>query len=260
MVNFSPTDSGVNASEGPPLFDEVTRQERGRNAARRAGYVVGSTAFQVLLVFAVVSASAAIKAKVVDEEVVEVKFVRPAAPPPPPPPPAPPARRPPQDKPKTDTPKPPPPPPQALLQPKDVQEEMKVDPNEPPEPEYDYEGGSDGVVGGVVGAQTIEEAPAYATAGYVKPREAEKGCVNQSVRIPRDLAGFVSGTVTFRFAVRADGSISQFGPAVASQQIPDRILAAVYQAVKGCQWVPGNDPRGKPTSIWVILPLRFQGG
>jgi protein TonB len=245
------------------LFDEVTKHERGKNAARRAGYVMGSTAFQVLLIFAVVSASAAIKAKVVDEEVVEVKFVRPAAPPPPPPPPpAPPARKPPpQEKPKTDTPKPPPPPPQALLQPKDVQEEMKVDPNEPPEPEYDYSGGSEeGVVGGVVGAQTIEEAPAYATAGYVKPREAEKGCVNQNVRIPRDLQGFVSGTMTFKFAVRADGSVSQFQSAAAGQNIPDRILAAVYQAVRSCQWVPGTDPRGKPTSIWVILPLRFQGG
>jgi protein TonB len=243
------------------LFDEVTKLERGRNAARRFGYVAGSTAFQILLVLAVVSASAAIKAKVVAEEVVEVKFVRPSAPPPPPPPPAPPARRPPQDKAKSDAPKPPPPPPQALLQPKDVQEEMKVDPNEPPEPEYDYEGGSDdGVVGGVVGAQTIEEAPAYAAAGYVRPRESEKGCVKQNVRIPRDLQGFVSGTVSFKFAVRADGSVSQFGPAASGQQLPDRILAAVYQAVRTCTWVPGTDPRGTPTSIWVILPLKFEGG
>ena len=243
------------------MFDEVTKQDRGRNAARRAGYVMGSTAFQVVLVFAIVSASAAIKAKVANEEVVEVKFVRPAAPPPPPPPPAPPARKAPQDKPKSDTPKPPPPPPQALLQPKDVQEEMKVDPNEPPEPEYDYEAGSgEGVVGGVVGATAIEDAPAYATAGYVKPRMAEPNCVQNNARIPRDLQGFVSGPVTVKFAVRADGSVSQFGPAAAGQNIPDRILSAVYHAVQNCKWVPGTDPRGKPTSIWVILPLRFQGG
>jgi protein TonB len=242
------------------LFDEVTKQDRGRNAARRAGYVMGSTAFQVVLIFAIVSASAAIKAKVVDEEAVEVKFVRPATPPPPPPPPAPPARKAPQDKPKSDTPKPPPPPPQALLQPKDVQEEMKVDPNEPPEPEYDYEAGSgEGVVGGVVGAQAIEDAPVYASAGYVKPREVDKGCVGRNVRIPRDLQGFVAGG-TFRFAVRADGSITQFGPAAAGQNVPDRILAAVFNAVQGCKWIPGTDPAGKPTNIWVILPLRFQGG
>lgn len=240
------------------MFDEVTRQDRGRNAARRAGYVMGSTVFQIVLVFAVVTASAAIKAQVQDDEAVEVKFVRQAAPPPPPPP-APPARRPPQDKPKNDTPKPPPPPPQALLQPKDVQEEMKVNPNEPPEPEYDTSGSGDGVVGGVVGAQAIEDAPAYATAGYVKPRMAEANCVQSNVRIPRDLQGFVS-SLTVKFAIRADGSVSQFQPAAAGQHVPDRILAAVFQAVQGCQWIPGTDPRGKPTSIWVILPLRFQGG
>ena len=65
------------------MFDEVTKQEGGKNAAKRAGYVFGSTLFQVLLVFAIITASAAIKAKVIDEPVVDVKFVKAAAPPPP---------------------------------------------------------------------------------------------------------------------------------------------------------------------------------
>jgi protein TonB len=243
------------------VFDEVTKHEGGRNAARKAGYVVGSTAFQILLVVAIITASAAIKAKVTEEAPVDVKFVRQAAPPPPPPPPpAPVARRPPQEK-KSDTPRPPPPPPQALLQPKDVQEEMKTNPNEPKEPEYDYgaTASGEGVVGGVVGAPTggIEDAPAYATAGYVKPAEVERGCVAQSTRIPTDLKGFVTGTpITVKFAVRADGSTSQFQ--VMTPGVPDRIAAAVFQAVQSCRFKPGTDPRGKPTPIWVILPLRFR--
>jgi protein TonB len=239
------------------VFDEVTKREDGKNAARRAGYVVGSTAFQIALVFGIIALSATIKAQVSDEPVVDVKFVRPTAPPPPPPPPAPPARKPPSEKPKSDVPKPPPPPPQALLQPKDVQEEMKApDPNEPPEPEYDYSGSGEGVVGGVVGASNqIEEAPSYAGAGYVKPRMAQPGCVQNAVRIPRELQGYISGPITVKFAVKPDGAVTQF--AVQTQGVPDRIVASIWQAVQGCQFIPGTDPRGKPTSIWVILPLRF---
>lgn len=237
------------------MFDEVTKQEGGKAAARRAGYVMGSTAFQIALVFGIIALSATLKAKVLDEQVVDVKFVRPATPPPPPPPPAPPARRP-AERPKSDTPRPPPPPPQALLQPKDVQEQMKApDPNEKPEPEYDYDSGGEGVVGGVVGAGQIEEAPAYATSGYVKPRQAQANCVQNSVRIPQGFAGYVSGPVTVKFAVRADGSVSQFQ--VPGNPLPNPVVAAIWQAVQSCKFIPGSDPRGKPTTIWVILPLRF---
>ncbi len=244
------------------MFDEVTKQEGGKQAAKRAGYVLGSTAFQVALVFAIIGASAAIKAKVIDEPVVPVTIVRHAAPPPPPPPPAPPAarKRPPSDKPKTDLPKPPPP--QALLQPKEVQEEMKQpDPNEPPEPEYDYGDTSagEGVVGGVVGAapqqNQIEDAPAFATAGYKKPQMVQAGCVQSSVRVPRELAGYVSGPVQVKFAIGRDGTPSQFSTLTT---IPDkRIADEIWKAIQSCKWVPGADAQGKPVSIWMILPIRF---
>lgn len=243
------------------MFDEVTKKEGGKAAARRFGYVFGSTLFQGLLVVAIVSASAAIKAKVIDEPIAEVKFVK-AAPPPPPPPPAPPppaARKPRPDKPRTELPKPPPP--QALIQPQEIQAEMKPpDPNEAPEPEYDYgdvaEG--EGVIGGVVGAQAtneIEDAPKFATAGYRKPAMAEPGCVQRSVRVGRDLQGFVSGPITVKFAIRPDGKPDQFQAMTA---VPDqRISSEIWRAVQSCRWVPGADPRGKPVSIWVILPIRF---
>jgi periplasmic protein TonB len=30
--------------------------------------------------------------------------------------------------------------------------------------------------------------------------------------------------------------------------------------VNSCRWVPGADAQGRPTAIWVILPLRFTQG
>lgn len=247
------------------MFDEVTKQEGGKAAARRAGYVFGSTVFQGIVVAAIVLASTYIKAAVQEEKVVDVKFVKTAAPPPPPPPPAappPPRKRPPDAKPRTDLPKPPPP--TALLQPKEIEEEMKPpDPNEPPEPEYDYgdAGEGEGVVGGVVGGAAppaepaVEDAPAWATSGYVKPKMAEPGCVGNNVRIPRGLEGLVS-TLSVRFAVMRDGSVSQFS---VNGEVPDRRIAeAIWRAVQDCKWIPGTDAQGKPTAIWVVIPIKLR--
>jgi protein TonB len=241
------------------VFDEVTKKDGGRRAARRAGFIFGSTVFQAVLVSAIIAASAYVKARVIDApQKIDVKFVKQAAPKPPPPPPAPPPKRPPRtDKPKTDLPKPPPP--QALIQPQEIQPEMKPpDPNEK-EPEYDWgedSGDKEGVVGGVVGG--IEDAPAYATAGYRKPRMETPKCVENAVRIPRDLAGFISGPITVQFAIGRDASPSQFR--VITNSVPDRISTAIWQAIQECRWVAGADPQGRPVNIWVILPLRFTSG
>ncbi|MGC4000093.1 MAG: energy transducer TonB [Anaeromyxobacter sp.] len=246
------------------MFDEVTKKEGGKNAARRAGFVFGSTAFQFGLVVLVLWASAKVSRAIVEQAPVEVKFVKQAAPPPPPPPPAAPPPRPknkppPTDKPKTDAPKPPPP--QALIQPQEVQQEMKED-TSPKEPDYDYGDDSaasgEGVIGGVVGGapaqNEVEDAPAYATTGYRKPEMAKKFCVQEAVRVPRELQGFVS-SVTVRFAIGRDGTPSQFQ---VMSNVPDkRIGDAIWTAVQSCKWVPGADPQGRPTSIWVILPIRF---
>ena len=246
------------------MFDEVTKQEGGKRAAQRFGYVFGSTAFQIALVALVIVASAKVKQEIVDEKPVEVKFVpRPAPPPRPPPPPAPPPQtrpKPKSDKPRTDLPKPPPP--TALLQPKEIQAEMKApDPNEPPEPEYDYgdSSGEEGVVGGSYApSNEIEDAPAYATAGYRKPEMAVRGCVQNSVRIPRDLQGYISGPITVKFAIGRAGDVSRFQ--LMTTGVPDRIGQLIQQAVMNCRWVPGADAQGRPTAIWVILPLRFTQG
>ena len=246
------------------MFDEVTKKEGGRRAAQRAGFIFGSTVFQALLISGIVAASAYVKAKIIDApEKVDVKFVKTvAAPKPPPPPAAPPPKRPPRtDKPKTDLPKPPPP--QALIQPQEIKAEMKPpDPNEK-EPEYDWgdsgDGDGEGVVGGVVGGGGgVEDAPAYATAGYRKPAMSVPKCVQEAARIPRDLQGFISGPITVQFAILRDGSPSQFK--VITNGVPDRIATSIWQAVQECKWVAGADPQGKATNIWVILPLRFTSG
>ena len=94
------------------------KQEGGKNAAKKAGFVFGSTVFQILLVAGIITASAAIKANVAEQPQVEVKFVKVAAPPPPPaappPPPAPPAAKKPPPEQEAPTNLPRPPPPQAL--------------------------------------------------------------------------------------------------------------------------------------------------
>jgi protein TonB len=241
------------------VFDEVTKRQTGKYAARRAGWVFGSTAFQLGLVALALFAGRQIKAAI-EEKPIDVKFVRAAAPPrppPPPPPAAPPKRKDTGPKPPPRPDAPPPPPPQALIQPKDVQEEMKVD-TSPKEPEYNYGPQTgEGVVGGVVGAHQVEEAPAFATSGYVKPAEREKGCVGRSVRMPRDLAGVVTA-ITVKFAVGRDGRPSRFETL---SEVPDkRISDAVWQAVQNCQFSPGLDARGQPQLIWMILPIRFTAG
>ena len=245
------------------MFDEVTKKEGGRRAAQRAGFIFGSTVFQALLVSAIVAASAYVKARVIDApDKVDVKFVKTAAPPKPPPPPAaPPPKRPHTDKPRTDLPRPPPP--QALIQPQEIKPEMKPpDPNEK-EPQYNWGDDSasgEGVVGGVVGGGGgVEDAPAYATAGFRKAAMAVPKCVQEATRIPRDLQGYVSSTpITVQFAVGRDGSPSQFK--VITNGVPDRIAAAIWQAIQECKWVAGADPQGRPVSVWVILPLRFTSG
>jgi protein TonB len=133
------------------------------------------------------------------------------------------------------------------------------DPSEK-EPEYDWgdDSGGEGVVGGVASSGGIEDAPQFASAGYKKPVMAQKNCVQETVRIPRELQGFISGPVTVKFAIGRDSSPSRFE--VMTKDVPDRISASIWSAVQECKWIAGADAQGRPTAIWVILPLRFTQG
>jgi protein TonB len=243
------------------VFEDVTRKQGGRRAARRGAFLFGSTVTQIAFVAVLVFAGERIRAAVKSEPVVEVKFVKAATPRPPPPPAPPPARKPPSERPKTEVKKVPP---MAMIQPKTVQEEMKPpDPNEPEE-DYDYDGEGEGVVGGVVGGTApapgpaqrgFEEAPKYVTSGFRPPKLVNRTCLAENVHLPPQLFDVVSGPITVKFAVYSNGSV---GSIQILTQVPDpRISEAIKHAIGTCEWVPGADAQGHPTALWVIQPFRF---
>jgi hypothetical protein len=98
-------------------------------------------------------------------------------------------------------------------------------------------------------------SPVFATSGHTRPAETEKGCVGRSIRLPRALAG-MTGSVTAKFAVDRDGSVSRFE---LLSEAPGEVASGLWQAVQDCRFSPGKDPRGMPVLMWVILPIRFQG-
>ncbi|WP_242342282.1 energy transducer TonB [Anaeromyxobacter terrae] len=177
----------------------------------------------------------------------------------------------------------PPPRPAALLQPREVPVQMRApDPGEPSEdvglaeaPEAAAGAVDEGVVGGIPGgvgggewgagdglaappgsSAGIEDAPRWATAGFRAATEAEPGCVARSVRLPRELAGFTSGPMVVRFAVLASGAVDRIE--ILSGMPDARVRQAIADAVRRCRWRAGADAQGRPTALWLILPIRFE--
>jgi hypothetical protein len=99
------------------------------------------------------------------------------------------------------------------------------------------------------------DRPAFATAGYVKPQEAERGCVGRSLGMTRKLAERYPGSLTMKFAVDRSG---RPGPVeILTDGLDGESTQAVGLAVQSCKWFAGRDPWGRPATIWVILPVRF---
>lgn len=193
------------------MFDEVTKREGGKRAAKRGIWIVGSSAAQTALVVGLIAVSTALAKKAADDKLVEVKFVKqaaPARPAPPPPPPAPKRKVVQQQKTKVEA-KPRP----AMVQPKEMPQELKPpNPNEPPEEDTGSDEGEEGgVVGGVVGGVT-GGAPAPPAARA--PVE-----FNTTMTPPQVLAGppleytqqalerEVEGTMLVKCIVRVDGTV-----------------------------------------------------
>ncbi|HYG66554.1 MAG TPA: energy transducer TonB [Anaeromyxobacteraceae bacterium] len=164
-----------------------------------------------------------------------------------------------------------PPPPSALIQPREVAAEMRMPAPDEPIEAIDVDAiagdGDEGVIGGWAApvpeeprraGDEIEEAPQYATAGFRRPAELEPGCIARAIRLPPELAGFVSGPITVRFAVGRDGRVGRIELLTPA---PDRrIEVAIQRALQGCGWRPGTDPRGVPLALWVVMPIRFESG
>jgi TonB family protein len=102
----------------------------------------------------------------------------------------------------------------------------------------------------------IEEAPRHPTEGFRRPRVAEEGCVQRSIRLPRDAASRITGPVTLRFAVGTGGEVSLFQ--VLGDVADPRVSDALANAVRGCRFLPGADAAGVPTRLWVTMPIRFE--
>jgi len=269
------------------VFEEVTKREGGKRAAHRASYLLASTAAQAAALAAAGFLCSGIRARLAEGPIVPVKIIRSALPPAAPLRPSGPragAERPtpapaPPKAPLTSPikhPAPRPPPPRATVPPERGPPELEPAASAPPEePAADGDadggergGGTDesaaGVIGGVAGGTSsssgpgVEEAPAYPGAGWRRPEQAQRDCVQNSVRIPSSLRGFVQGPVTAKFAIGPDGAPSSFQ---LIGNVPDaRIRAAIWQAVRSCRWIAGSDAQGHPAKLWVIMPIRFEAG
>lgn len=94
------------------------------------------------------------------------------------------------------------------------------------------------------------EEPKYAVQGWTPARLVSRGCIERTIRAP-----FFRGKVVAKFAVRPDGRITDFS---LLSPAPADVAQAVETAVRACAWVPGSDADGRPVTIWVIVPIRFQ--
>jgi protein TonB len=107
-------------------------------------------------------------------------------------------------------------------------------------------------------AQDSEPAPGtprYAGDGFLSPKLADRSCISDNLRLPSQLGGAIPDTVTARVAVSATGQPTTVQ--VMGQVADPRISEAVRRAVLACNWIPGADAEGKPTALWVVLPIRL---
>jgi protein TonB len=116
-----------------------------------------------------------------------------------------------------------------------------------------------GTIGGVVGAtgsgEPDPDEPRELANGFRKPTESQRDCVVHAMRVPPQLAGFVSGPIAIRFVVGRNGEASR---AAVLTAVPDsRIERAILAAVQGCKWIPGADAEGRPIALWVRTSIRF---
>jgi protein TonB len=91
--------------------------------------------------------------------------------------------------------------------------------------------------------------------GFQAPRLSSRTCISDNLRLPAQLNGVAPESVTARIAVSATGEPAQVQ--VMGQVADPRISDAVKRAVQACEWVPGADAEGKPTSLWVVMPIRL---
>jgi protein TonB len=101
----------------------------------------------------------------------------------------------------------------------------------------------------------VADAPRYAGDGFQSPQLADRNCISENLRLPSQLGGAIPDMVTARVAVSTAGQATTVQ--VMGQVADPRISDAVRRAVQACSWIPGADAQGKPTALWVVLPIRL---
>jgi len=104
---------------------------------------------------------------------------------------------------------------------------------------------------------TFEAAPATAAPqltppGGLRPSQRTPGCVDRRLRVPAGYRGIFGGA-TVKLAVDGNGAPILLH---AITPTPEPVLAAITEAVRACEWVPGADARGRPATLWLTLPVR----
>ena len=91
--------------------------------------------------------------------------------------------------------------------------------------------------------------------GFLSPQLDDRTCISDNLRLPTALGEATPELVTARIAVSAAGQATTVQ--IMGQVADPRISEAVRRAVQACTWKPGADAEGKPTALWVVLPIRL---
>lgn len=91
---------------------------------------------------------------------------------------------------------------------------------------------------------------------FHRPTMEDPGCIKRSLVIQPYLVAGLPPNVTVKFAILVDGRPVRFE--VLTEKTDRRVAEAIWSAVKKCVWNPGTDPKFRPTSMWVVLPIRFR--
>jgi TonB family protein len=233
------------------VFDAVLQSEGSSRLARRAAYVVGSTAIQAAVALALVAVMTAMSSAPRRElpPAIEVKFVK-GAPRPALPPPAPPPRKTALARP---TPRPAAPQPVApMVQPKEVPDQLPAP--GPPEPELAPPQAGPGVIGGAVGgAEHLTGPPArldFDAASMTRPVFASGPDPTYTrAALSHDVEGLmVVACVVTREGVVRDCRVQQGLP---------YMDAAVVQALERRRYRPAM-LRGEPVEVTYQFRLNLR--
>ncbi|MBK9518613.1 MAG: sel1 repeat family protein [Anaeromyxobacter sp.] len=97
--------------------------------------------------------------------------------------------------------------------------------------------------------------PTLTPPGGLRPALKEPGCIERKLRVPPEFRGTVGGA-TVKLAVDGNGTPILFH---AVTPAPEPLVAAIADAVRACEWVPGAEPSGRPSALWVTVQVKIDG-